>query len=222
MDLKYYLIGGAALVLIIFALWFVHFIKMQRAKKIGKDGEKVVAKMLAKYAGIRSYKVLNDVYLPLYDKTTQIDHILVGFFGILVVETKNLSGEVYGDPKKKDWLHIIGKKNQKKHKLYNPIMQNQTHVDCIRHILSKENIYKTNIESIVVFPSKKIQLFIPKGLPIVTKKLFKKFIHQPRFQKDNDVDVDLLVNTIRKYEITDKKRINNHVKNVKKMVKDNK
>ncbi|MEG2429973.1 MAG: nuclease-related domain-containing protein, partial [Oscillospiraceae bacterium] len=150
MDLKYYLIGAGALFLLVFALWLAHFIKMQRAKKIGKDGEKIVAKMLKKYAGIRSFKVLNDVYLPLYDKTTQIDHILIGFFGILVVETKNLSGEIYGDPRKKEWLHIMGKKNQKKHNFYNPIMQNQTHIDCIRHILSQENIYKTNIESIVV------------------------------------------------------------------------
>lgn len=83
---------------------------MQHQKKLGIEGEKRVAAKLRKFAGIRSFKVMNDLYLPLYDKTTQIDHILIGFFGLIVVETKNIGGEVYGEPKKKRLAAYYGKR----------------------------------------------------------------------------------------------------------------
>lgn len=220
--LPYLIIGGIVLFIILICI-LASFIRKQKIKKIGKDGEKKVAAALKRYAGIRSYKVINDLYLPLYDKTTQIDHILIGFFGILVVETKNVSGEVYGDPKKKEWLHIMGgKTNQKRHQLYNPLMQNQTHIDCIRHIFGKENIYNINMESLIVFPAKKVQLFIPNKLPVVTMKKLKKYLRQPRFEKDNNVDVEQLYNVLMKYQVTDKKLIADHNKNVKIMTKNNK
>lgn len=217
--MKYYIIGGCVILFFILIIIATIFIRKQKIKKIGKDGEKKVASVLKRYAGIRSYKVINDLYLPLYDKTTQIDHVLIGFFGILVVETKNLSGEIYGDPKKKEWLHIMG---SKKHELYNPLMQNQTHIDCIRHLLGKDKIYNLNIESLVVFPAKKVDLYIPNKLPIVTIKKLKKYLRQPRFEKDNNVDVEQIYNALLKHKVTDKKLIADHNKNVKIMAKNNK
>lgn len=218
-KMKYYIIGGCIALFIVLLIVALIFVKKQKNKKIGKDGEKKVSSALKRYAGIRSYKVINDLYLPLYDKTTQIDHILIGFFGILVVETKNLSGEIYGDPRKKEWLHIIG---SKKHQLYNPLMQNQAHIDCIRHILGQEKIYNLNIESLVVFSAKKVDLYIPKKLPIVTFSKLKKYLRQPRFEKDNNVDVDQIYNALMKNQVTDKKLIADHNKNVKIMAKNNK
>ncbi len=214
-----YLILGGVLLLIILVGILAGYLRRRHLRQLGIDGEKQVARALKKYAGIRSFKVLNDVYLPLYDKTTQVDHILIGFFGILVVETKNLAGEVYGDPKKKEWLHIVG--NQR-HKLYNPLMQNQAHIDCIRHLLGKENLYSMNIESLVVFTRKKTELYIPKGLPIIKLKQLGKYLRQDRFTKDNNFDVEKITEALLKYRITDKKVISEHNKNVKIMAKNNK
>lgn len=214
----YYMIGGAVL-LSLLILFLAAYFKKRKIKKIGKDGEKKVAKALKRYAKFRGFRVINDLYLPLYDKTTQIDHILIGYFGILVVETKNLSGEIYGDPKKKDWLHIIG---DKRHTLYNPLLQNQTHIDCIRHLLGKENIYNVNIESLVVFPARKVTLYVPHKLPIIYFKKLKKYLKQPCFAKDNNVDVERVYNTLMNHRITDKKLIASHNKNVKIMAKNNK
>ena len=214
----YYILGGIAALLILVAVLSV-VIKKRKIVKLGIEGEKKVSKVLKQFARIRSYKVINDLYLPLYDKTTQIDHVLIGFFGILVVETKNLSGEVYGDPKKKDWLHIVG---TKKHKLYNPLLQNQTHIDCIRYLLGKENMYSMNIESLIVFSKKKVQLYVPNKLPIITISKLKKFLHKERFQTDNNFDVEKITNILMKYQVTDKKLLANHNKNVKIMTKNNK
>lgn len=213
-----YIIAGSVLLVVILTLLTVRFFRNAHRRKLGIDGEKRVAAKLRKFAGIRSFKVINDLYLPLYDKTTQIDHVLIGFFGLIVIETKNVGGEVYGEPKKKDWLHIMGKE---RHTMYNPLMQNQTHIDCIRHLLGKENIYNVNIESLVVFTNRKVALCIPRKLPIITIKRLPKYLRQERFSKDNNLNVDAVYNALMKYRVTDKKQIAEHVKNVKKTVKEN-
>lgn len=206
---------AAAVILIAFLSVFLHNLRLRR---LGIDGERKVAKVLKRFAGIRSYKVINDLYLPLYDKTTQIDHVLIGFFGILVIETKNVKGELYGDPRKKNWLHIVG---GERHELYNPLMQNQTHIDCMRHIFAKEKIYNQSIESLIVFTNKKLSLNIPNKLPIIMLKKLPKFLRQERFEKDNNVDVDAIEAVLMKYKVTDKALLAAHNKNVKEMAKAN-
>ena len=42
------------------------------------------------------YEDINNVTLPTSNGTTQIDHIIVSRFGIFVVETKNMSGWIFG------------------------------------------------------------------------------------------------------------------------------
>lgn len=110
---------------------------------------------------------------------------------------------------------------KERHTMYNPLMQNQTHIDCIRHLLGKENIYNVNIESLVVFTNRKVALYIPKKLPVITIKRLPKYLRQERFAKDNNLDVDAVYHALMKYRITDKKQIAEHVKNVKKMEKAN-
>jgi len=212
-----YLVLGGVLVVLVLCLVGWRLLRRRRLRRLGVDGERQVDQALRRYASIRGFKVLSDVYLPLYDKTTQIDHILIGFFGILVVETKNYAGEVYGDPRKKDWLHVVG---SDRHPFYNPLMQNKAHIDCLRHWLGKENLYNMNIESLVVFTRKKAELYIPKGLPVIKLQRLMKFLHQPRFAEDKGYDVEKITAAIEAHRVTDKKRIAAHVKNVEKMAKE--
>jgi len=218
LNMIYYVIGGV-LLFIILSMILISIAKKRKIIKLGKDGEKKVAKVLKKLSSSRKYKIINDLYLPLYDKTTQVDHILIGSFGLIVIETKNLSGEVYGDPKKKDWLHIIGKK---KHTLYNPLMQNQTHIDCIRHILGKENLYSVTIDSLIVFSAKKIQLFVPNKLPTIRIKKLKNYFKKSEYSKNNNINSQKIYDALIKYQVTNKKLIANHNRNVKIMTKNNK
>lgn len=216
--IPFLILGGAAVAAVLALIGFA-LLRRRKLRRLGIDGEKQVARALKKYAGIRSFKVINDIYLPLYDKTTQIDHILIGFFGILVVETKNYAGAIYGDPKKKEWLHVVG---DDRHSFYNPLMQNQAHIDCLRHWLGKENLYNMNIESVVVFTRKKAELYVPKGLPVIKLQRLGRFLHQPRFAKDSNYDVEKIYNAIMDHRVTDKKLIAEHNKNVKLMAKNNK
>ena len=206
-----YLIMAGAAVLAALILTGVLLLRKQKLRRLGVEGERQVAAVLRRFAAIRSFKVMNDVYLPLYDQTTQVDHILIGFFGLRVVETKSYSGAVYGEPKKKEWLHVIG---SQRHRFYNPVMQNQGHIDCIRHLLGKENLYSIQMESLVVFTRKKAELYLPKGAPVIRLSQLKRFLRQPRFAEDKGYDVEKIYEALKKHQVTDKKRIAAHAQNV--------
>ena len=214
-----WVILGGILLLALLVAAAVLFWHSRKIRKLGLEGERKVARILGRYAGIRSFKVINDLYLPLYDKTTQIDHILIGFFGILVIETKNHGGEIYGDARQKEWTQIIG---SKKNPLYNPLMQNQAHIDCIRHILGTENLYNVPMESLIVFTKRKVELFVPKKLPILKVNRLKKFLRQPRFQEDKGFDVEKHYQALLKHRVTDPKLLNAHNRNVQIMAQQNK
>jgi restriction system protein len=53
------------------------------------------------------YVDLNNVTLEAANGTTQIDHVIVSRFGIFVVETKNLSGSIFGDMVGKTWTQTL-------------------------------------------------------------------------------------------------------------------
>ncbi len=204
-----YLIVGAIIV-----LGIVWLIKANRRR--GVKGERVVAGILRRYARRYHGKVINDLYLPLYDQTTQIDHILIAPFGMIVVETKNYKGEVYGSPDETQWTHIVG---DNKHKFYNPVMQNKTHIENIRHIFQKEKVYNVSIENAVVFADKRLVLGIPKGMPVYSAKRFRKHLGDFQYYTDKGVNVERVYDVLKKYQVTDRKLIAQHNKNVKKIAK---
>ncbi len=146
--------------------------------------------------------MLNNVYLPLYDTTTQSITLSVGPFGILVVETKADQGEIYGSPKDENWIQVIGKARNKH---YNPLKQNKTHCDNLRHNLKKKNLYVVKIESLVVYAAKNVQLYTTGNAPVVTMKQLKKFFRQPLFRENNKVNVDKVVDTINEIRVKDQR-----------------
>ncbi len=191
-------------------------LKEYKANLVGKNGEKKVKKAIEKIAKKYKFKTLHDIYLPLYDKTTQLDHVIIGEFGVMVIETKSHNGEIFGTEKDEYWTQIIG---SKKNKLYNPLFQNKAHIDCMRHLLNKKSVYNVQIDSLVVFSNNKTILNIPKALPIISLSLLKKYIKKPRYGKDNNVNVEAIHNLLYNNRVTDNELIKNHNKNVKKMSK---
>ena len=186
--------------------------RKKESKIAGDEGEQQVAAKLKRIGLFRGYKVLNNIYLPMKEGLTQIDHIVIGPFGILVVESKLFSGEVYGNPSEEKWLHS---KNGKKRNFYNPIMQNQTHIRCIRALLAKESIYNIPIFDLVVFAGNKLDLMVPRDLPVVKLKKLKKELKKKDYKKDRGIDVKSLCSFFETQAVTDKKQIKEHLKYVK-------
>ncbi|MFN3827433.1 MAG: nuclease-related domain-containing protein [Micavibrio sp.] len=95
-------------------------------------------------------KFLFNLYIPRgNEKTTEIDMLLVCSKGLIVFESKNYSGWIFGNEKNKNWTQTFpaGRGRSHRERFYNPIMQNATHIKHLRRIVG-DNI---PIYSIIVF-----------------------------------------------------------------------
>lgn len=181
---------AAAVAAVILILILIRLLLVRNDRKKGVDGTKKVSRVLKRFAGIRSFKVLNDLTLKTAKKNVHIDHILIGFFGIMVVNTQNLPGSIYGDGRGKSWTHVVTKNSREtKTSFPNPLLENQQAVDAVREVLSTNGVYKVNIESWVVFTRKKASLNLPKGLSVLGIKDFKKLLKKSRYSADGNVNV---------------------------------
>ena len=167
----------AAAVLLLILYISVHFSK---GKRKGRAAERKVAKVLKKLGKPDHVRIINNAYLPLYNKACEVDHLVFGRFGVLVVETKGISGTVTGSGK--TLTHTIGSKT---HKFYNPQMQNKTHIDNVIHHLRKGGFDKTPVNGAVVFSDKDIEF--PSEIGMDLKGLEKYYSSLPDAGCNQDV-----------------------------------
>ncbi len=119
-------------------------IYLKSPKMLGKYGENRVKMVIGKTIANKQY-VINDLIVLNDGKTSQIDHIVINPRGVFVIETKNYSGIIYGSENQHEWTQVLAY-GKVKHKLYNPLKQNATHVYNVKNIIGNLPIY-----SLVVF-----------------------------------------------------------------------
>ena len=181
----------ALFIVVLIVLFF--FARTQYRRKNKTYAKRKVSALLKRFSGIRSFRVMNDITLPLNDRLIPVDHILIGFFGIMIVDSRDERGNVYGNDGQKTWVQVTGKKDrpetEKRQNFPNPVMENQLRVDAVRKILTTNQVYKTEIESYVVFAEKKVQLAVGKIPTVLSYKDFKKLLGKERYSADGPVDV---------------------------------
>lgn len=111
----------------------------------GVFGEFMVNLMFKLFLPSKEYRLLKNITLPTEDGTTQIDHILVSEYGIFVVETKNIRGEISGSDYGKNWVCLTG---SNKYTFNNPLRQNHKHTKTLEDMFS---VSGSCIHSVVVF-----------------------------------------------------------------------
>ena len=112
-----------------------HLSYLQMRLDKGRYGEYLTYKSLNQIAGYKKY--LFNCYIPKEDgNTTEIDVILLHESGIYVFESKNYSGWIFGNANSKMWTQTLesGDKNQ----FYNPIWQNQSHINYLKQYLGED------------------------------------------------------------------------------------
>ena len=133
----------AALILI--TVWLLRYHSNDiAARRLGKQGEAKVKKLLRNTRSLKK-RILNNVILKVeYGNTVQIDHILINEYGVFVIETKNFKGVVYGTESKNYWRQYL---KNKSFTFYNPIRQNESHIQHLKEMFGKKYPYR----SIIVF-----------------------------------------------------------------------
>lgn len=111
----------------------------------GEVGEYIVNQQAKRFLDKDKYHLVNNVTLPTVDGTTQIDHIIISIHGVFVVETKNMTGWIFGNPKHRTWTQII---YGDRYKFQNPLHQNYKHVKTLKSLLRLNSL---QLHSVVVF-----------------------------------------------------------------------
>ena len=130
----------------------------------GKYAEKLVSDLLEKLIKNNGAHLICNVRLPLYESTCEIDHLVIGKFGVLVIETKGQSGEISGEGKQ-----LIQNIGPYTYTLYNPQYQNKTHTDNVAYHLRKGKLGNVPVYGVVVFTAEDV--IFPDGLGIRLEEL---------------------------------------------------
>ena len=191
------------------------------AEQKGKRGEMRMSSILSQLPD--EYTVLNDLVYQTERGTTQIDHIVVSKYGIFAIETKNYSGEIYGDDERQKWTQMIvtdvtyAKKWWKtytyatKNRFYNPVKQSLGHTFRIKELLSAFPHVK--IVPMVVFTGEAILKNVESRYPVIYEEHLLEVISEYRKAclRDDEVQkiLDILEwNNVRKV-VSDSQHVEN-------------
>lgn len=162
--------------------------------KMGDLPQAVTAKLLKKFAGIRQFKVISNIDLPMSDgRVAHVENLLIGFFGIIITKSEGAKGIVYGDYKSAQWTAVKGKEDEgktQKASFPNPVPSLEEALDAVRSTLTSHKVYKTSLEHYVVFTKNSVNLAVAKGLPVMKLKELKKLLRKEKYSANGPVDVD--------------------------------
>ena len=111
----------------------------------GLLGELLVRLLIYWQLDQQTYRRLHNVTLNTLDGTTQIDHVVLSPYGIFVLETKNMSGWIFGGEKQPQWTQKLYKHS---FKFQNPLRQNFKHLKALEVSLG---VSLEHLHSVIVF-----------------------------------------------------------------------
>mgnify|MGYP002625022607 CR=1 FL=1 len=91
----------------------------------------------ARLAGCRDWWVMRDVLVPSKQHTSQIDLIIISNYCVFVGEVKSFHGLIVGTGNKSYWRQYVGRWEKD---YYNPVFQNQSHIQSLKHFLRNVQI----------------------------------------------------------------------------------
>lgn len=162
-------------------------------ERIGYETEKQIAETIKQEidAGLEGY-VLQNLYIPKENGgASEIDAVLICTKGLYVFESKNIAGYIFGDEKHREWTVTLfsGNKTTEKHKLYNPIWQNNTHIRHLKRYLDSS----IPVNSVIVFSDRGELKNIPRrteSATIIQARDIKEYLDSIRHSSQDVLTSD--------------------------------
>lgn len=207
----------------------ITFLNSNKGK--GIIGEWRVSKVLKGLANDLGGLELHDFMFEDDKSSSQIDNMLITQKALYVLEVKNYKGYIFGSEENLNWTvtlkHVNRKKsksgkvykktNISKHKFYNPLKQNKTHINKIKNLTNI--IDNVPIINIVVFGKNSVIKDVTSSneVYVLHHCEIKKTIIAIEAQLGNSISSEMqidIVDTLYDINILDKKRRKAHVKNL--------
>lgn len=135
------------------------------------------------------YRELNNVTIPTPDGTTQIDHVIVSRYGIFVIESKNMSGWIFGAEDDTQWTQTLP--GGKKFRFQNPLRQNYKHTKSLSEFLEIDH---EKFHSVVMFwGNSSFRTPMPVN---VRDRGYPYYIQSKKEELFSDVEVEQIVEAI--------------------------
>lgn len=162
--------------------------------KKGKYGRYFVGKALKRHASPRGMTVLSDVTISDGEETVSFDHVLLGYFGVLFVQSIQGAGSFWGDGKQDTWAFSDEKSNTKL-LFKNPLDEMDGKLKVFRRALSKNKQYKVPVHSAIVIvtlgEAPKMYLSnLGDNNSILLDSELASFLRKEQFEQDNGVNPD--------------------------------
>ncbi|MFM4727903.1 NERD domain-containing protein [Aeromonas caviae] len=160
----------------------------------GMVGEWFINLCIRLFLDKREYRLLKDVTLPTPQGSTQIDHVIVSRFGLFVIETKNMKGWIFGDPRHKRWTQQLFRR---RHGFQNPLHQNYLHLMTLKSLLG---LADHQLHSIVYFIGDcTFKTPMPEN---VMRRGLVSYIKSKTTPVLSTADVDRIIDTIQQGRLT--------------------
>lgn len=125
--------------------------------------------------GIPPNNIFHDLYIEKSNgKYSQIDVVVITEVGIIVIEVKHYSGWIYGMGNREKWVHVFNY-GKKKYQFYNPIFQNEQHIQSLKNQLNPIN--NLPFYSLIVFYGR-CKLKRISNIPETTKIIYSQRVIQ--------------------------------------------
>ena len=200
MSILFVAIGGYLLISSV--LKEINYKKTEYYKQTGKEfyevnetkggyGEFLISEILQPLESSR-FRSLYNIYLPKTDgTTTEIDAVCITPVGIIVLESKNFSGWIFGNATQSKWTQTI---YQERSQFYNPILQNKGHIRELSNFLG---ISENDMISVVIFSErcelKKVPENIRGSMYVIKRNEFSDILNDINDKRQivfNDSQVD--------------------------------
>ena len=182
--------------------------RLSKAEIKGQYGEFMVLNTLTQLPN-DNYRIINNVMFRTEKGTTQIDHIIVSFYGIFVIETKNYKGLITGQEFDDKWTqHFYKHKTQ----FYNPTKQNYGHIKTLEKILELPN---SLFISLVVF-SDQAKLNVHTNTSVISVRELLPTILSYQVHKIAPLDVERITTSILNANIMSNETNHEHISNVQR------
>jgi hypothetical protein len=197
-----------------------------KGKRLEAKIDTILKKMSLEVGGFE----FRDYMIPYGERTSQIDNIFMSQKAIYVIEAKNYQGFIFGSESQASWTltrkttktytNKRGKSYQKsyinKYSFYNPIMQNQTHIEALKKLIKTS----APIYNIVVFSNKALLKDVKTNcIDCINVKDLYKTIKSIELKLTHDISLNEqieIVDTLFLENITSKKLRKLHVKYIQK------
>ena len=170
-------------------------------------GEKKTAIRLRLSLNSRIYLRFHNLIIPANSGTTQIDHLLVSPYGLFIVETKNITGWIFGSEGQPKWTQTL---YRKKYSFQNPLRQTYRQKKVLSGFLS---IDESVIHTAVFFAGDcKFKTPMPAN---VMRSGIGRYIKRFRNRVLSPEEMDRVVMTLQQHDSNSSLTARDHVRSLR-------